>query len=170
VPGGELALSSVQLAHGMPQWDGDGRIPPEFVKHGRVVLSAADATIVGGVLGVFFELANAGLDASGQTEFDVEYGIYEATGQVRLLSMLGDFDPSELEEVELSTVQYLHERTGVSPDGLVVKGTEIDISALPAGDYALQIRIDDRVTGERVSTVVPFRRSGAVARAVATGD
>jgi GWxTD domain-containing protein len=169
-PGGDLELSSVQLAHGMPEWDGDGRIPREFVKHGRVVLSAADATIVGGVLGVFFELAHAGRDASGQTEFDVEYGIYEATGQVRMLSMLGELDPAVLEEVELSTVQYLHERTGVSPDGLVVKGTEIDISALPAGDYALQIKIDDRITGKRVSTVVPFRRSPGVVRTPASGE
>jgi GWxTD domain-containing protein len=168
-PGGPFALSSIQLSHGLSEWDRSDRLPPEFVKHGRVVLSAADATIEGNSLGVFYELENAGRDEAGQTEFDVEYAIYEATGQVRLLAMLGTFDPAELEEVELSTVQYLRERTGVSPEGLVVKGTEIDISALREGDYVLQIRVDDLVTGQTAAETVAFRkpspsRSTAVVR------
>jgi GWxTD domain-containing protein len=153
-----LAISSVQLSHGLPPWDPRGRFPVEFVKHGRAVISAPRAVIEGNTLGVYYELANLGQEASGETRFDVEYAIYEATGQVRLLAMLGRFEPEDLEEVELVTVQYLQERTGVSPEGLVVKGTEIDISALHAGDYVLRIRIDDLVAGQQESAAIAFRR------------
>jgi hypothetical protein len=57
----------------------------------------------------------------------------------------------------------------VSPEGLVVKGTEIDISALREGDYVLQIRVDDLVTGQTAAETVAFRkpspsRSTAVVR------
>jgi hypothetical protein len=87
-----------------------------------------------------------------------------------MLAMLDSFDPAELEEIELSTVKYLRERTGISPDGLVVKGTEIDISALPPGDYVLQIKVDDLVTGRQVSEVVPFRWAQAIVLAEPVED
>lgn len=153
-----LAMSSVQLSHGLPAWDPRGEFPPELVKHGRAMINAARAVIDGNTLGVYYELEGLGRDGSGRTRFDVEYAIYESSGQVRLLAMLGEFDPSELEEVDLATVRYLQERTGVSPEGLVVKGTELDLSDLAAGDYVLFVRVSDELSGQHCARAVAFRR------------
>jgi hypothetical protein len=159
-PAAGLAMSSVQLSHGLREWNEGSRVPPEFVKHGRSVIAAPRAVIEGNSLGVFYELDHLGVDETGQTRFDVEYAVYEGTGQIRLLAMLGTFDPDELEEIDLSTVQYLQERTGVSPQGLVVKGTEIDISGLRAGDYVLLITVEDLISGQECASAVAFRRPG----------
>jgi GWxTD domain-containing protein len=162
-PASGLTMSSVQLSHGLRKWDEESQVPAEFVKHGRSVIAAPRAVIEGNFLGVFYELENLGVDGSGQTRFDVEYAVYEATGQIRLLAMLGKFDPDELEEVDLSTVQYLQEQTGVSPQGVVVKGTEMDISGLGAGDYVLLITVNDLLLDQECVSAVAFRR-GVVRR------
>ncbi|RKZ12728.1 hypothetical protein DRQ53_14395, partial [bacterium] len=158
VPDAGLAMSSVQLSHGLKTWTQGSALPLEFVKHGRSVLASARAVIEGNALGVYFELENLAIGDNGRTDFDVEYAIYEGTGRVRLLAMLGDFNRDELEEVELSTVQYLHEQTGVSADGLVVKGTEVDVSALRPGDYVLLITVHDLIAGGETAAAVAFRR------------
>jgi hypothetical protein len=41
----------------------------------------------------------------------------------------------------------------------VVKGTAIDISKIPWGDYVLAITVRDNVTGQKSSTAVAFRRT-----------
>ena len=161
-PAAGLAMSSVQLSHGLREWNEGSLVPTEFVKHGRSVIVAPRAVIEGNSLGVFYELEHLGVDEAGQTRFDVEYAVYEGTGQIRLLAMLGTFDPDELEEVDLSTVKYLQERTGVSPQGLVVKGTEIDISALRAGDYVLLITVKDLIADQECAAAVAFRRPGRI--------
>lgn len=154
----ELAISSIQLSHGLPEWDPESAFPPEFVKHGRAVVYAPRAIIEGDLLGVFYEVENLSRDASGQTRFDVEYAVYRGTGEVRLLAMLGQLDLEEVEEIEPTTVQYLQERTGVSPEGAVVKGTEIDVTGLPEGDYVLRVQIHDLLDGRTCSGTVAFRR------------
>ena len=159
-PASGLAMSSVQLSHGLREWNEGSRVPTEFVKHGRSVIAAPRAVIEGNALGIFYELEKLGVDETGQTRFDVEYAVYEGTGQIRLLAMLGTFDPDEMEEIDLSTVQYLQERTGVSPQGLVVKGTEIDISALRAGDYVLLITVTDLLVDQDCASAIAFRRPG----------
>lgn len=163
-PDDELALSSVQLCHGLPEWDPHGDFPAEFVKHGRAVIHAPSAVIEGDVLGVFYELENLARGPDGRTRFDVEYAIYRGSGDVRLRAMLGSSDLAGLEEVDPVTVQYLEERTGVSPEGVVVKGTELDVSSLPEGDYVLRIRVEDRLVARTCSAVAAFRRLPPVGR------
>jgi len=80
------------------------------------------------------------------------------------------FDPVGVEEVDLATVEYLRERTRVSPDGPVVKGTTGAISGLREGDHVLRITIEDLVGGKDCAETVAFRRLAPASKLTAVDE
>jgi hypothetical protein len=110
-------------------------------------------------IGVYFEVRNLALDAEGQSSFDVRYAVYRSTREIRDLVFRDRPDLDELELVAPASLSYLEERSGVSREGLVIKGTELDVSELSPGDYVLVVTIHDRLADYTSSRSTAFRIS-----------
>jgi len=160
-PGGLLEMSGLELATAFMPWNWDIRIPTEFVKYTTVIVPSPDHRVPLGsdALGVYFELRNLALDGSGRSNFDVRYSIYASNREIRDLAFGERPDTDQLELVAPASMNFLQERTGVSPQGLVVKGTELDVGALGAGDYVLVVSIHDRIADDLISRAAAFRIS-----------
>lgn len=158
---GPLSLSSLQLSHGLPEWDPHSDFPTQLVKHGRDLIFAPHALIEGTRLGVYYEVRGLAVGDDHLTRFDVEYSIYRGTGRIRMLAMLGEFTPDESDKLDLATAEFIHESSGLSPDGLVVKGTEMDLAGLDKGDYILRVQVTDRISQQECASAVAFRTTGA---------
>ena len=59
------------------------------------------------------------------------------------------------------TASFVEEQTGVSAEGLVIKGAALDVSELGDGNYVLVVSVSDHVGGQSVSQAIAFRRGGS---------
>jgi hypothetical protein len=160
-PGGLLEISGLQLALAFTPWQPSMRVPREFVKYAMAVVPSPDHRLPMGAdaLGVYFEVRNLARDEQGLNSFDVRYAIYRSSREIRDLAFQDDPDVEGLELVAPASLSYLEESTGASPEGIVVKGTELDVSELEAGDYVLVVTILDRLADYTRSRATAFRVS-----------
>jgi GWxTD domain-containing protein len=160
-PGSLLEISGLQLAVAFTPWQPSMRVPQEFVKYARAVVPAPDHRLPmgSGALGVYFEVRNLARDEQGMNSFDVRYAIYRSSREIRDLAFQDDPDVEGLELVAPASLRFLEESTGASPEGIVVKGTELDVSGLEAGDYVLVVTIHDRLADYTGSRATAFRVS-----------
>ena len=163
VPPSWIEMSDLQLASVFQSYEPYFDVPLRYVKYGQLVIPAPGLRVPGDAetVAVYFEVRHLGLDPTGRTDFDVSYEIYESSRELRDLALVrADVPRGDLERIEPLTLRFLQERTGVSSEGLVVKGAEIDVSGLDEGSYVIVVTIHDRHAGERASRVLPFRKQG----------
>jgi len=60
--------------------------------------------------------------------------------------------------MELSGLTFVEERTGVAPEGHVVKGGAVDLTGLPGGRYVLRVQVEDLAGQATAERYVTFRR------------
>jgi len=159
-----LEMSDLQLASALDVFRPGSGVPLRYVKFRQAVIPAPDLRVPAASksIAVYFEVRNLGLDEAGLTRFDVTYEVFASSREVRNLTVLSeDFRRDALERIEPMTMTFLEERTGTSPEGLVVKGTRVDVADLGAGDYVLVVTLRDRISKREVSRVLPFRKRGS---------
>jgi GWxTD domain-containing protein len=158
-PGDLLEISGLQLAAAFTPWSSEMRVPPEFVKYATAVVPAPDHRVPMGsdALGVYFEVRNLARDERGMNSFDVRYAIYRSNREIRDLAFQAEPDLEGLELVGPASLSFLEESTGASAEGLVIKGTELDVGDLDAGDYVLVVTIRDRLADYSGSRATAFR-------------
>lgn len=160
-PPSRLEMSDLQVATHIDVYRGGSAVPLDFVKFGQVVLTAPDLRIpsTARTLAVYFELRHLGLSEAGTTHFDVSYEVFSGERKTHdTIQARADYVSGDMERVEPLTLQFLEERTGVSSEGLVVKGTSLDVTGLPDGDYVLRVTIHDHHTNRTATKTLPFRK------------
>ena len=158
-PGGLLEISGLQLAAAFTPWQPGLPVPQEFVKYTQAVVPAPDARVAPGTgaIGVYFEVRNLARGADGLSSFDARYSVYRSQRETRELAFRDVPDLEGLELVAPASLLFVDESSGVSPEGLVVKGIELDVSELEPGDYVLVVTIEDRLAEYAVSRATTFR-------------
>ncbi len=159
-----LEMSDLQLATALDVYRPGSGVPLRYVKFRQAVIPAPDLRVPAAAraVAVYFEVRNLGTDDIGLTRFDVTYEVFASNREVRNLTVLSeDFRREDLERIEPMTMTFLEERTGTSAEGLVVKGTRVDVSDLGPGDYVLVVTVRDRISDREVSRVLPFRKRGS---------
>jgi len=160
-PGDLLEISGLQLASAFAPWTPSMQVPADFVKYATAVVPAPDHRVPMGsdALGIYFEVRNLARDARGLTSFDVRYAVYRSNREIRDLAFQDDPDLDAMELVAPASLSFLEESTGASGEGIVVKGTELDVGDLAAGDYVLVVAIHDRLAGYEDRRAAAFRVS-----------
>ena len=157
-----LEMSDLQIATAFAPYRPATGVPGRYAKFGQVVVPAADLRVPSHAdrVGVYFEVLNLTRDESGQTLFDVTYEVFASSREVRNATLVSDFRRSDLDRIDPLTLTFLEERTGTSPEGLVVKGVELDIGEIGVGDYVLVVTVHDRISDRETSRALPFRKRG----------
>lgn len=160
-PFGLLEMSDLQLAIAAAPYSPELAIPPRFVKFGQVVLPSPSRRLPleAEELFVYLELRQPAVDDSGATSLDISYEVFESRQELRSLLMGQTFRREDLDRIDPLSVQFREEQTGVSNQGVVVKGTRIEIADLGRGDYVLVVTARDRIAGQSVSRALGFRKS-----------
>ena len=162
-PPGYLNLSELRLAEAFTPYEPRSGLPPEFVRYayGIVPLPGrrfARQTEQGYV---YYEVYNLATDELGQTRFNVSYEVFRVR-DVRGLAASGEMlDRSRLAGFEPVGATFVEERTGLAPEGHVVKGSALDLRPLAAGEYVLVVGIEDLLARQKTSRFVRFARLGA---------
>ena len=154
-------MSGLELASAFTRWSPGVTIPPEFVKYAMAIVPAPAHRVPAGsaALGVYFELRNLAVDVNQTSSFDVRYAIYRSSREIRDLVFQARLDTEGLDLIAPASLSFLEETSGLSPEGLVVKGIELDVGELPPGDYVLVVSIRDRIAEYSSSQAVAFRIS-----------
>lgn len=157
-----LELSDLQLASAFAPYRPSSDVPLRYAKFGQVVVPVPDLRLSADAqrAGVYFEVRNLAVDDSGATRFDVSYEVFASSREVRNLSLVSGFERRDLDRIDPLTLVFLEERTGVSPEGLVVKGTELELGSLEVGDYVLVVTVRDRIGEREAAKALPFRKRG----------
>jgi GWxTD domain-containing protein len=160
-PGGLLEMSGLELASAFTRWTPGVTIPPEFVKYAMAIVPTPAHRVPAGsdALGVYFELRNLAVDANRISSFDVRYAIYRSSREIRDLVFQDRLDTDGLDLIAPASLSFLEETSGLSPEGLVVKGIELDVGELQPGDYVLVVSIHDRIAEYSSSQAAAFRIS-----------
>jgi len=134
-------LSDLMLCSSFEDFHPSSTVPREFVRYARVTVPTPERIfpIDQNVVFVYFEAYDLGIEADGRTRTTVEYSIVPVT-----------------ENVSSATSRFVEERTGVSPEGVVVKGTAIDLKELAVGRYEMTVTVVDQVTGTTMERAVEF--------------
>ncbi len=124
-------MSALMLGASFDDYAGDTDVPTEFVRYATVVLPLPERVIprAQDQLFVYFEVYDLGLAADGRTRFSITYRV----------TPIGRADGTP------SIDEFVEERTGVSPDGVVVKGTGLDLRELESGAHELVVTVVDQV-------------------------
>ncbi len=157
-----LEMSDLQLASAFAPFRAASGIEGRYVKFGQVVVPVPDLRVPSSAqrAGVYFEVRNLAVDAEGLTRFDVQYEVFASSREVRNLTLSAAFERRDLDRIDPLTLNFLEERTGVSAEGLVVKGTILELGTLGVGDYVLVVTVRDRIGGRDASRALPFRKRG----------
>jgi len=161
-PPGLLSLSPLQLAEVFKPYVPSMKIPDEFVRYAYAVLPKPDRAFPRSSreLFVYFEAYNLATDETGRTRFNASYEVYAVDGPPEF-DLEGEIaDPSMLEGLRSHGVTFVEERSGLSPDGHVVKGAGVDIAELDPGDYLLLVQIEDLHTDQAARRYIHFRKLG----------
>ncbi|NNM35238.1 MAG: GWxTD domain-containing protein, partial [Gemmatimonadetes bacterium] len=144
-PPGLLELSDLVLATEFVPFDPEQDIPSDFVKYAFGILptpagqfSSTDQTAY-----VYFEAYNLDQDATRRTHFNVSYQIYRVPRGVDVALKGAELDLSDLEKMDPVGLTFVEERTGLAPEGHVVKGGEVEIGDLRPGRYVLLVEVED---------------------------
>ena len=134
-------LSDLMLCSSFEDFHPSSTVPREFVRYARVTVPTPERVfpIDQNVVFVYFEAYDLGIEADGRTRTTAEYSIVPVT-----------------ENVSSATSRFVEERTGVSPEGVVVKGTAIDLKELAVGRYEMTVTVVDQVTGTTMERAVEF--------------
>lgn len=157
-----LEMSDLQLASAFAPFQPSSGIEGRYVKFGQVVVPVPDLRVPSSAerAGVYFEVRNLAADGGGLTRFDVQYEVFASSRELRNLTLVSEFERRDLDRIDPLTLTFLEERTGVSAEGLVVKGTVLELSTLGVGDYVLVVTVRDRISGRDASRALPFRKRG----------
>jgi GWxTD domain-containing protein len=160
-PPGFLALSPLQLMESFASYEPGMQLQPDFVRYAYGMLPSPGRRFPAqsDQMFVYYECYNLATDAQGLTRFDVSYEIYKRPDKTALRQEGVVGVPSGLEGLTPRGLSFLHERTGLSPDGHVVKGGNVDIGALRAGEYVLIVRIEDLHSQQSASRYISFSKS-----------
>ena len=136
------SMSSLVLGASFDAFDPDDGMPPGFVRYATTLVPHPERTVPRDQdrLYVYFELYDLGLEDDGRTRFGVSYRV----------TPIGTTDGSPRID------DFVEERTGVSSDGTVVKGTALDLRRLEAGAHELVVTVIDRVRGVRMERWLEF--------------
>lgn len=157
-----LEMSDLQLASAFAPYRPGAGVPSRYAKYGQVVVPVPDLRVPSRTsrVGVYFEVRNLAADAEGRTRFDVQYEVFASSREVRNLALVSGFARRDLDRIDPLTLTFLEERTGMSEEGLVVKGTVLEVGDLGVGDYVLVVTVRDRIGGREASRALPFRKRG----------
>jgi GWxTD domain-containing protein len=160
-PPGFLDLSDVQLTRRLDPYEEGADISPRYVKFRQIVVPAPSHRFEEGdsELGVYFEVRGVGLDDTGQTSLDVVYEVFDDRQSIRSQVSAREFRRDDLQAIDPLTSVFLNERTGVSREGVVVKGTELPLDSLGRGSFLVLVTVSDRISGQSASRATWFRRS-----------
>jgi hypothetical protein len=154
--GGGFAMSDLLLADSFANYHASMQLPAKFVKYARAVLPHPEYRVHPDQrkVYVYYEVYGADVDETGNAHLDTLYEIFPRE----------DFDPLDAGRPEgegsqpLQRVQFPTERIGRSAEGIVVKGTVVDLSELVEGDYVLAVRVTDRLSRREAQGYVAFGR------------
>jgi tetratricopeptide (TPR) repeat protein len=164
-----LAMSDLQLTSSYTPYAPSMQVPLEFVKYGYGILPNPTRTVPVDAtsLFVYFEMYNVAVADDGKTQFDVTYEVFDnrktrgALDSAAAGSARGPAEPANPSgRVEPLTTSFVQERTGVAAQGLVVKGSEVDISTLSPGRYRLAVTFVDRVAMRKITKSIEFTKLG----------
>jgi hypothetical protein len=103
---------------------------------------------------VYFELYGLGLDPAGASR-------YEITVEVLDLKRTSDWAERRGQAlIDRRKAPKSHARVRFEEQGTADRAErllEVSVGRLPRGDYALQVRVDDRVNGSHAMTETAFR-------------
>lgn len=159
-PPGFVELSDLVLATHYAPFEPGAGMPPEYVKYALAALPTASRVfpVEADRLFVTFEAYNLSLDPTGRTHFNVRYRVYALPPGSDLAERGTHLDAAGLREIELSGLTFVEERTGIAPEGHVVKGGAVDLQGLPPGRYVLRVEVEDLVGEVTAERFVTFRR------------
>jgi GWxTD domain-containing protein len=159
-PPGLMELSDVQVAQHFEPYRVSNPIPLKFVKFGQVIVPAPSRRLLANAetVAVYFELRQPALDKEGLSSLDVVYEVFEDRRRIRSLVTNREFRRDKLERIDPLSSVFLNERSGVSREGVVIKGTNLDITSLRAGDYLVLVTVSDRISGQSASRAGWFQR------------
>jgi GWxTD domain-containing protein len=159
-PPGLMELSDVQVAQHFEPYRISDPIPLKFVKFGQVIVPAPSQRLSANAetVAVYFEVRQPALDKEGLSSLDVVYEVFEDRQRIRRLVADREFRRDELERIDPLSSVFLNERTGISREGVVVKGTNLDITSLRHGNFLILVTVSDRISGQSASRAAWFRR------------
>jgi GWxTD domain-containing protein len=159
LPGGSLALSDILLLDRI-EFEGatgaDGAVASaNFARGGgRAVPHPTAIYRIGDAIPIYFELYDLGRSTAGETH-------YEITVEVLDLKRTSDWAESRGQAlVDRRKPPKTHARVQFEERGASDRAErllEVSVGRLPRGDYALQVRVDDRMTGSHATTETAFR-------------
>lgn len=131
-------------------------LPAEFVRFARAVVPNPARRLRAGRadVAVYYEVYGASADGSGQSRLEIEYAVYPAAHFDPVLRTPRYVD-GEIARPSVRIV-FPQATTGTGPDGLVVRGTRLDVSELVAGEYVLSVLVSDRVARREAGRIVRF--------------
>lgn len=145
---GVFDISDLQLCDSFVDYEPEMDVPGEFVKYARVVVPHPEhrAHRDQELIYVYYEVYGAEADETGQARLDTLYEVFDRT----VFNPLNAGRAGSQWGAEHARLQahFPEERIGRSAQGIVVKGTAVDVSELPTGDYVLAVRVSD-VLGHR---------------------
>ncbi len=151
-----LVVSDLEFTRSFQRLERVEDFPVEFVKHAHAIVPNPSGRYqaVGNDLHVYYEVYNLGLDDSGLARFDTKYEIFHKLETSEPQRVHGDDRRLRAEPV---SAQFVGGRAGVSPYGVVVKGSALDIGDLPAGDYVLAVTVVDRLRERQKTQLKDFQ-------------
>ncbi len=131
-------------------------LPPEMVRFAQAVIPHAEPVLHPdqGRLAVYYEVYDAAADSLGRVHLSIEYEVYARR----------DFDPWTEGPAVIDSHSALpklraifeDETSGTSSSGTVVRGTAVDVSDYPPGEYVLLVRVGDRRHRRETSRTLRF--------------
>lgn len=133
-----------------------GDLPSEFVRYARAVVPNPERRVHPGQreMAVYYEIYGAAVDPDGQTRLDVEYSVYPAAEFDTVLRTARYVDG----RIARPRVRMLFPdmKTGVGAEGLVVRGTKVDVSDLEPGVYVMNVLVTDAIARREAERSVVF--------------
>jgi hypothetical protein len=149
---GDLTTSSIIVADqvnvltAMPSPE-EARERP-FVFGAQELIPAADTAFgQGEQLATFFQVYNAQLDEAGKPNLLLEYNFHRTEGGAEKF-----FNKTAPQEVNASMLPPTFDPTKFPVPG----GIEVPLKSFPEGDYRLEIKVTDKVSGKVVTRDVNF--------------
>lgn len=141
-PADAPSMSTLMLGASFDDFDRDAALPASFVRHATTVVPLPERLVprTQDRLYVYFEVYDLGLEEDGRTRITVSYRV----------------TPSGPEDGVPRIDEFVEERTGLSTDGTLVKGTALDLLRLDPGPHELVVTVVDLVRDVRMEGSLEF--------------
>jgi GWxTD domain-containing protein len=142
-----LAVSDLMLSASFQRVSSATRLPSEFIRHAQAVIPLADRAFVMGDphAYVYYEIYGLQRGADGRGDVEISYRIHPVAGG----RPLGSKPARE--------ASFLENGIEMGAGGNLVKGTQLDLAGLGAGEYALTVVVRDVRAGTDATRHVRFR-------------